>query len=62
VEDIDFLSGFCCWKLKQIAPKKKKKKNWVWKEKKKSVQPSMCSHLGQQTAQTTLVFIKFGLG
>jgi hypothetical protein len=34
---IDFWVGFC---FKQIV------KNWVWKEK--SVEPSMCSHLGQQ--------------
>jgi hypothetical protein len=33
------LSGFCCWKFKQIA------KNWVWKEK--VVEPSMCSHIAE---------------
>jgi hypothetical protein len=27
VEDIDFLSEFCCWKFKPLG------KNWVWKEK-----------------------------
>jgi hypothetical protein len=35
-----FLNGFCCWKFKKIV------KNRVLKEK--SVEPSMCSHLGQR--------------
>jgi hypothetical protein len=41
VENIDFLkSGFCCRKFKQIA------KIGFGREK-NSIEPSMCSHLGQ---------------
>ncbi len=39
MEDIEFLSGFCCLKFKQIA------RNWVWKNNNISVEPAMwCSH------------------
>jgi len=41
-----FLSGFCCWKFKQIA------ENWVWKET--SFEPSMCVHTWDNSAGYTI--------
>ncbi len=45
MEDIDFWVNFVTKKFKKIA------KNWVWKEK--SVEPSMCSQLGQPPCYTS---------